>query len=1419
MVEYKKVENSAKFRQAAIRFQKMGFYIAAPRGTTAHREYWDEERRRCIEGYTADDEDFITGYNYFYVNYSQIVLVSEKEVTLRSGKKRMVKVRIRDFPKFYDWDHYFFNAVEEAEIEGKHLVVLKARGKGYSFKCASMLCRNFYLIPESKSYGIASEAEFLLKDGILTKAWDFMDFVDSNTAWFKKRQKTDTKIHKRASFVVDVDGVKTEVGYRSEIMGITLKNDPQKARGKRGKLILWEEAGKFPGLKQAWQIAQPSVEEDGVAFGLMIAFGCVCAGTEVISKKGEFIKIEELKQKDGVLGYNTYGSVAQDIEHFREPYETECYKITTNSGRKLECSHNHPIVYSHRTLSKRVPGKRKENLHMKTWKWQKASEFKVGDQVGVIEEVPFFGDKNIWEPRVVGWLIGDGSYGFNKTPVLSNCELELNEYIDNNFDTAIEKSYLTKTKKLYRETRIKGICGKLRDLGIYGQTKEKKRLPELIFDCKKEDVCELIGGLFDTDGYITGPKSKSGHRINLSSAYKELLDEVLKLLLKLGIHGKIHFIKPYKSNPKDKNGYYRLEIADTKSLVTFVNTIKFYPKEKSRRLDLYRESLKRKRSELSKYLHGIRFERVISVESIGVKKVYNITASDTHTYIANGFITHNTGGTEDADYDGLKDLFYEPDAYNALPFENVWDEGATKPCGFFVPEFANMTVEDEDGHPLMDEHGNSQLDLARGFATQKRQVVIENASDKRSVDRYIAERPFNPMEATLQLAGNIFPKTELARHLAYIRTNETVANYKQVGDLQFAPDGELEWLPASKPRDLTKYKLTRNDDPAGQIVIWEHPVTDPPYGLYIAGCLLPGEQVLTNKGLMSVEDVDLKNKLINKDGKEVKINTLLRYDKKNESVYKVHMSNVDRPTTYTHEHPLYLSEDIGTDFSFIRMRDAKEGMWTKYPNIYNKEKKINIGFLNKEGKNLLLEDDFWWFVGHWLGDGFNHKSGYNYTVYNSFGIKEEEYLNKYKGIVRKIFNRKPNLKLQNGSNTHKFEYKDLFLFLEGNFGKYAHGKYIPEWVKYIPKKYKLQLILGYLDSDGSVYKDRSLIRASFKSINRKLLNDVQDILFSLGIVSVFNLSSRESVYNINGKTGKTKEAYSLQIRKTELKKLADKYKSDFNSRKLRLAKTIELLQKPRKNKTCILSEDNKYIYIKIKSIEKNTYTGVVYNFDCETHSFISQYCTGHNCDPYDHDKAGTDSLGSTFIYKRFQNFESYYDVIVAEYTGRPESAEEYYENVRKLLLYYRATVLFENERKGIYPYFQSKHQDYLLADQPDIISEIIKDSKVQRRKGIHMVTGIKDWGEIQIRDWLNEEYEPGKKNLTRIFSEALLEELISYNDDGNFDRVIALMMIMIYKAQLHHLHVKKKEGIEKNRRLITDGGLFKDYKKLPQSWL
>lgn len=664
MVDFnKQIKNSDKFRQPALRFLEVGSYCQYPEGTSEYFKYWDEQMDRCKYGYTADDGDFISGYNYFYLNFCPIQRIIYTTINNPDGSTKIKKTRDLQFPDFYDYDYYFFQAVEDAEGEGKHLCALKSRRKGYSYKNAAMACRNYYLFAGSKTYIYASNKQYLTEDGILTKAWDYMDFIDKNTAWGKKRS-VNTQMRKRAGFFTkDEYGNEIELGFKSEIIGVTLKDNPDVVRGKAGKLIIFEEAGSFSELGAAWQIARPSVEQDGMAFGTMIAFG--------------------------------------------------------------------------------------------------------------------------------------------------------------------------------------------------------------------------------------------------------------------------------------------------------------------------------------------------------------------------------TGGDEDSHFETLKDMFYNPDGYNCIGFDNIWDETPSdKKCGFFIPQYTNMDFRDDAGNRIyMDNDGNTLRRKSVEYILAERRKVIENATNSVAVDRYVAEHCITPQEACLEFGGNIFPKKELQEQLAKIRINKSLSNMKQVGDLVWEADGSLKWV-IKKHGDITHYPLKKDDDPTGSIVIWEHPMKDAPIGLYILGV-----------------------------------------------------------------------------------------------------------------------------------------------------------------------------------------------------------------------------------------------------------------------------------------------------------------------------------------------------------------------------------------DPYDHDQSGTNSLGSTFVYKRFQDFENYYDIIVAEYTGRPSTAEEYYENLRKLAVYYNGRIMYENERKGLFPYFTAKHCDYLLADQPDIISDIVGNTKVQRKKGCHMNKQIKQWGEGLIKDWLNEEKAPGKKNLHNILSEPLLEELISYNDTGNFDRVMALMQVMIYREQLYNVKVKEKKKENKNR-ILFEGPIF-----------
>lgn len=276
MIDFnERYKDTDKFRQPAIYFEQHGYYTPAPPNTTDYNTYWEREAQRCLNGYTAPDGQWITGYNYFYLNYSPIMKLVETEYTDRNGNKRTRRERLFKFPDFWDYDTHYFKAIEEAEAEGRHMVVLKARARGYSFKGASMLCRNYFLIKKSKSFAVASEQKYLTGDGLLTKAWQIMDFLDKNTGWAKRRLKS-TSLERTSGFKIkdEITGKEVEDGYQSSIMGITLKNDPERIRGTRGKLVLWEEAGKFPDIKQAWQIERPALEDDaGNAFGLMIAFG------------------------------------------------------------------------------------------------------------------------------------------------------------------------------------------------------------------------------------------------------------------------------------------------------------------------------------------------------------------------------------------------------------------------------------------------------------------------------------------------------------------------------------------------------------------------------------------------------------------------------------------------------------------------------------------------------------------------------------------------------------------------------------------------------------------------------------------------------------------------------------------------------------------------------------------------------------------------------------------------------------------------------------------------------------------------------------------------------------------------------------------------------------------------------------------
>ena len=256
-------KDSIKYSPAAQHYLEFGFYTDAIPGTREFYDYWDEQKKRCLEGYLD-----LSGYHYFYLNFCPIDRVVDDYLV--DGTK--IARRDRTFPAFYDGDHEYFTAVDEARKTNKHLVVLKARRKGFSYKAAAMLARNYFLMRNSKNYVFASQKEYLIGDGLLSKAWDFLSFVDDNTAWTQPRLR-DREMHKQSGYKKNVNGADVELGMKSQIIGVSLKDNPDKVRGKAGDLIFFEEAGSFGGLLKAWEVAMPTMRQGSKTLGTMIAFG------------------------------------------------------------------------------------------------------------------------------------------------------------------------------------------------------------------------------------------------------------------------------------------------------------------------------------------------------------------------------------------------------------------------------------------------------------------------------------------------------------------------------------------------------------------------------------------------------------------------------------------------------------------------------------------------------------------------------------------------------------------------------------------------------------------------------------------------------------------------------------------------------------------------------------------------------------------------------------------------------------------------------------------------------------------------------------------------------------------------------------------------------------------------------------------
>lgn len=109
------------FREAGIIFERTGAYCEFPKDCKPYIDFWNEQKRRCVEGYTVGKYR-ITGDHYFFLNFYRLPVTKEKD--------GMTFVE-EGFPVFttehYKWFHY----VEMCEYLKKDVAALKCRGVEY----------------------------------------------------------------------------------------------------------------------------------------------------------------------------------------------------------------------------------------------------------------------------------------------------------------------------------------------------------------------------------------------------------------------------------------------------------------------------------------------------------------------------------------------------------------------------------------------------------------------------------------------------------------------------------------------------------------------------------------------------------------------------------------------------------------------------------------------------------------------------------------------------------------------------------------------------------------------------------------------------------------------------------------------------------------------------------------------------------------------------------------------------------------------------------------------------------------------------------------------------------------------------------------------------------------------------------------
>lgn len=264
----------------------------------------DEDDESVVANKETKNPDFWDGdYDYFwsleiarnglFTKSSQVITSQEEKDEYRACQKQLRLLRdeigtnYRHDPRWLDIknqrDKVSQKVLDRLKLRvkphldyvngGYHMIVGKSRRKGYSYKDGA-ICANIYNTTRDAQIIIgAFEKKFLYPKGTMGMASDYLNFLNEHTGWAKSRDYVDKQEHKRASYKSTQNGISIEKGYKSEIFALSFRDNPDAARGKDGKIVLLEEAGAFPNLKEAYNAIYPALTGGSYITGQIVIFG------------------------------------------------------------------------------------------------------------------------------------------------------------------------------------------------------------------------------------------------------------------------------------------------------------------------------------------------------------------------------------------------------------------------------------------------------------------------------------------------------------------------------------------------------------------------------------------------------------------------------------------------------------------------------------------------------------------------------------------------------------------------------------------------------------------------------------------------------------------------------------------------------------------------------------------------------------------------------------------------------------------------------------------------------------------------------------------------------------------------------------------------------------------------------------------